>query len=50
MPYKVVARDGKFDVVNAETEEVKATKETRDEADQLVHMLTELEKEGEDEL
>jgi hypothetical protein len=49
MPYKVEEKDAKFEVVNTETGEVKAVKNTRDEAEQLVHMLHELEKEGEDE-
>jgi hypothetical protein len=48
MPYKVVENGEKFDVVNVETDEVKVTKETRDEADKLVHALNEMEKEVED--
>jgi hypothetical protein len=49
MTYKVLERDGKFLVVNAETEEVKAEKATREEADELCHALNELAKKGEDE-
>lgn len=49
MPYKVEEHDGKFDVVNTETEEVKDTHDDRDDAERQVRILNELEKEGDDE-
>jgi hypothetical protein len=45
MPYKVEEKDGKYEVINTETEEVKAVKDTREEAEQLVDALHEMEKE-----
>jgi hypothetical protein len=48
MPYEVKENDGEFDVINSESQEVKATKDTREEAERLVRTLDELEKEGED--
>lgn len=45
MPYKVEERDGKFDVVNTETDEVKASHENREDAERQVRLLHELEKE-----
>jgi len=49
MPYKVVERDGEYDVVNTETDEVKATHDTREAAERQVRLLHELEKEEEGE-
>jgi hypothetical protein len=43
MPYKVEPNGDKFDVVNTETSEVKATHDSKDEADRQVRLLTELE-------
>jgi hypothetical protein len=45
MPYKVEEHDGKYDVVNTETDEVKATHDTREDAERQVRLLHELEKE-----
>jgi hypothetical protein len=47
MPYKVEERDGEFDVVNTETDEVKATHDTREAAERQVRLLRELEAEEE---
>lgn len=44
MPYKVEEHDGKYDVVNTETEEVKATHDTKEDAERQVRLLHELEK------
>jgi len=48
MPYKVEERDGKYLVINSESNEVKAEKETREDAEDLVHVLHELEKKEDD--
>jgi hypothetical protein len=50
MPYKVVEREGKYDVVNTETDEVKATHDAKDDAERQVRLLHELEKDAEDEV
>ena len=47
MPYKVVERDGEYDGVNTETEEVKATHAVMEAAENQVKLLNELEKEAE---
>jgi hypothetical protein len=47
MPYKVQENDGKFEVVNTETDEVKAVHDTREQAERQVRLLHEIEKEGE---
>ena len=51
MPYKVEEskeEPGEFDVINTETEEVKDTFETREEAERMVKTLHDMEKEGDD--
>lgn len=47
MPYKVVERDGEYDVVNTVTDEVKATHAQMEAAENQVKLLNELEKEAE---
>jgi hypothetical protein len=45
MPYEVNAVAGNgFQVINSETKEVKATKDTKEDADRLVRILNEVEK------
>jgi hypothetical protein len=49
MPYTVkAAENGGYDVVNTETEEVKAHHDDKDDAERQVRLLHELEKEGEE--
>jgi hypothetical protein len=50
--YKVEGpnEDEKFEVINVETEEVKAVKDTREEAERLVRVLDEMAKDEEDEV
>jgi hypothetical protein len=48
VPYKVEERDGKYDVVNTETDEVKETHDNRDDAERQVRLLHELEKEDDE--
>lgn len=43
MPYKVRESGGKWDVVNTETDEVKATHDTKEEAERQVRLLHALE-------
>jgi hypothetical protein len=45
MPYKAEERDGKWVVINTETDEVKAEHDTKEEAEAQVRLLRELEKE-----
>lgn len=44
MPYKVVENNGKYDVVNTETDEVKDTHDDKADAERQVRLLHELEK------
>lgn len=45
MPYEVNAVAGNgFEVINSETKEVKAKKDTKEDADRLVRILNEVEK------
>ena len=48
MPYKVVAKEDHFAVVNTETDDVVDTHDDRESAERQVRMLTEMEKEGDD--
>jgi hypothetical protein len=51
MPYKVepsTEDPGEFDVVNTETDDVKDTFETREEAERMVKTLHDMEREGDD--
>lgn len=43
MPYKVKEHDGKWQVINADTEEVKATHDTKEEAERQVRLLEAIE-------
>jgi hypothetical protein len=45
MPYKVVEAGDGYDVVNTETDEVKAHHDSREDAERQVRLLHELEKE-----
>lgn len=47
MPYKVVEKDGKYDVVNKDTDEVKATHDTKKEAEDQVKLLESIENDPE---
>lgn len=47
MPYDVKENDGKFDVINKDTGEVKATHDTRKEADDQVKLLHSIENDPE---
>lgn len=47
MPYKVQENNGKYDVVNSDTEEVKATHDTRKEAEDQVKLLHNIENDPE---
>lgn len=49
MPYKVVAKEDHFAVVNTETDDVVDTHDDRESAERQVRMLNELEKDGDDE-
>lgn len=44
MPYKVTPNGDSFDVVNTQTEDVKATHDTKEEADKQVELLNAIEK------
>lgn len=43
MPYKVREHDGKWEVINSDTEEVKATHDTKEEAERQVRLLETIE-------
>ena len=49
MPYKVVAKEDHFAVVNSDTDDVVDTHDDRETAERQVRMLNELEKDGDDE-
>lgn len=46
MPYKVVEANGGYDVVNTDTDEVKAHHADKDDAERQVRLLHELERES----
>ena len=48
MPYHVEERNGKFAVINTETEVVKEEKEIKEDAERLARLLNEMEKDAED--
>lgn len=39
MPYKVEPKNGKFAVINTETNEVKAERDTKEDAERLIRLL-----------
>jgi hypothetical protein len=45
MPYSVVPKDGKFCVINTDTQDEKACHDTKEEAEQQVKLLHAIEKE-----
>lgn len=48
MPYHVKENDGKWEVVNDDTDEVVDEHDTKEDAERQVRMLHEIEKEGDD--
>lgn len=47
MPYKMVVNGQKFDVVNIDTEDVKASHDTKEDAEKQVELLNRIEKDME---